>query len=139
METEELLLLQNARFYEAFENADMEAMASVWAHDEHVRCIHPGWAAATGWEAVRAGWEAVFAGGAALRFSLRNVRGRVLDRVGVVFLREEIVFTGDAVRQTVGTETTNVFLFDGGEWRMVLHHASPVVAVDAGDLTYRFN
>jgi ketosteroid isomerase-like protein len=139
MDTQELLLMQNARFYEAFEQADMEAMAALWSHDDRVRCVHPGWGMTAGWDAVRKSWESIFGSGTALRFSLRNVDARAYDRVGVVSLLEEIILSGDAVRQTVQAAATNIFAFDGAEWKLIVHHSSPVLAAKDDDLTYRFN
>ena len=31
-----------AAFYDALENADLEAMMEVWSEDEEVSCVHPG-------------------------------------------------------------------------------------------------
>lgn len=139
MDTLELLLIQNARFYEAFEQADLDAMTAVWSHDAQVRCIHPGWGAATGWESVRKSWESIFSGGTTLRFSLRNVDARVCGTVGVVSLLEEIVLAGEVVQQSIQAAATNLFAFEAGEWRMIVHHSSPVMTVEEGDLGYRFN
>ncbi|HMX30241.1 MAG TPA: nuclear transport factor 2 family protein, partial [Blastocatellia bacterium] len=33
----------NQSFYLALENADLEAMAAVWLHEDWVKCVHPGW------------------------------------------------------------------------------------------------
>ena len=43
----------NARFYQAFETLDLARMDQVWAHGEHVQCVHPGWPLLVGWAAVR--------------------------------------------------------------------------------------
>src|ERR1700737_2880558 len=41
----------NARFYRVFETLDLRQMEEIWAHGEHVRCVHPGWGLLTGWVA----------------------------------------------------------------------------------------
>src|SRR5436189_6477073 len=64
----------NAGFYRAFEALDLCAMEEVWAHGEHVKCVHPGWPLLTGWEAVRASWEAIFANTQEMSFTLTDVR-----------------------------------------------------------------
>src|SRR5206468_1148625 len=46
----------NARFYRAFEALDLAEMEKVWAHGEHVKCVHPGWPLLAGWANVRASW-----------------------------------------------------------------------------------
>ena len=50
----------NTRFYQVFEALDIAAMEGVWVHDEHVKCVHPGWPLLTGWDAVRESWRTIF-------------------------------------------------------------------------------
>ena len=50
----------NTRFYQAFETLDLAQMDRVWAHGEHVKCVHPGWPILVGWDAVRSSWETIF-------------------------------------------------------------------------------
>ena len=42
----------NHAFYAAFGNLDINEMDKVWAHQEYVTCIHPGWALRSGWPPV---------------------------------------------------------------------------------------
>ena len=46
-------------FYEAFAQADIEALMSVWADDEDICCAHPAAAPLYGYAAVRSAWEAI--------------------------------------------------------------------------------
>jgi ketosteroid isomerase-like protein len=64
----------NARFYQAFETLDLARMDLLWAHAEHVKCVHPGWPILDGWEAVRSSWETIFENTAEMRFTLSDVR-----------------------------------------------------------------
>ena len=117
----------NARFYRAFEALDLAEMDLVWAHGEHVRCIHPGWAMLEGWEAVRQSWEAIFKDSREMRFSLSDVRARVLGDLGWVTCAENIL---SQVRGNIAVTTliaTNLFERRGPGWRMVLHHASHIL------------
>jgi ketosteroid isomerase-like protein len=50
----------NAEFYRAFEALSIEAMESIWSHQDDVRCVHPGWDALCGWEAVQKSWAGIF-------------------------------------------------------------------------------
>src|SRR5258707_14805087 len=70
----------NARFYRVFETLDLRQMEEVWAHGEHVRCVHPGWGLLTGWDAVRQSWEAIFKHSEEMRFSITDVT-EILPRV----------------------------------------------------------
>ena len=81
----------NARFYRAFEALDLAEMDRVWAHGEHVRCVHPGWALLEGWEAVRQSWEAIFKGSGEMRFSLGDVQARVTGDTAWVTCAENIL------------------------------------------------
>ncbi len=67
----------NARFYQAFETLDLAQMDLVWSHDEHVKCVHPGWPILIGWDAVRSSWEAIFENTAEMRFT---ALGRAVGR-----------------------------------------------------------
>ena len=42
----------NRAFYEAFESLDVAEMDTIWAHQEYVTCIHPGWSLRSGWPSV---------------------------------------------------------------------------------------
>ncbi|PYM74313.1 MAG: hypothetical protein DME03_14070 [Candidatus Rokuibacteriota bacterium] len=80
----------NARFYQAFETLDLARMDLVWAHGEHVKCVHPGWPLLVGWEAVRASWEAIFENTAEMRFTLSDVRSAAGGDLGWVTCTENI-------------------------------------------------
>src|SRR5437879_11986710 len=43
----------NEGFYEAFESVDIKKMDEVWAREDYVTCMHPGWNLRSGWPAVR--------------------------------------------------------------------------------------
>jgi len=122
----------NARFYRAFEAQDLAEMDRVWAHGEHVRCVHPGWALLEGWDAVRQSWEAIFKGSGEMRFSLGDVQTRVSGDLGWVTCAENILSQARGNIAVTTLITTNVFERHGGEWRMVLHHASHILTNESG-------
>jgi len=43
----------NTAFYRALESGMLERMDDVWAHEDWVRCVHPGWDLLTGWIRVK--------------------------------------------------------------------------------------
>ncbi len=122
----------NARFYRAFEALDLAEMDAVWAHGEHVRCIHPGWAMLEGWEAVRQSWEAIFKGSQEMRFSLGDVQARAAGDLGWVTCSENILSQARGNIAVTTLLATNLFERRGGEWRMVLHHASHILVGEPG-------
>ncbi len=80
----------NAHFYQAFETLDLARMDLVWAHDEHVKCVHPGWPLLVGWEAVRSSWETIFENTAEMRFTLSDVRSAARGDLAWVTCTENI-------------------------------------------------
>jgi ketosteroid isomerase-like protein len=118
----------NARFYRAFEALDVAAMDEVWAHDEDVKCVHPGWPLLTGWDAVRESWRTIFANTEEMRFTISEVRVVVHGPFGWVTCTENI-FSGVGGRIGVtAILATNLFARDPDGWRMIHHHASHVLA-----------
>ncbi|HEU5320082.1 MAG TPA: nuclear transport factor 2 family protein [Methylomirabilota bacterium] len=117
----------NAAFYAAFETRDLEAMDRVWAHGEHVRCVHPGWPLLAGWAAVRASWEAIFAGGAEMSFSITDVRALVAGELSWVTCTENILSAAGGQVVVTSILATNLFERGPDGWRMVHHHASHVL------------
>ena len=118
----------NARFYRAFESLDLAEMDRMWAHDEHVRCIHPGWCQLDGWDAVRQSWEAIFRGSEEMRFSIGRVDARVSGDLAWVTCTENILSDTRGQLTVTTLLATNVFERRGDEWLMVHHHASHVLA-----------
>lgn len=50
-------LFANEAFYLAFNLKDPDAMRKVWSNSEELLCLHPGWPALTGREAVLSSWD----------------------------------------------------------------------------------
>ncbi len=53
------VLFANEAFYLAFAGADFAAMERVWSARNDVVCLHPGWPALIGREAVMASWARI--------------------------------------------------------------------------------
>jgi ketosteroid isomerase-like protein len=117
----------NASFYRAFEALDLRAMEDVWAHGDHVKCVHPGWPLLTGWAAVRGSWEAIFANTQEMRFTLTDVRVATAGELAWVTCTENILSDTDGRVGVTSILATNLFERDAGGWRLVHHHASHVL------------
>ncbi len=124
------LIEANAAFYDSFEALDLDRMDAVWDHGDAVYCVHPGGELIAGWGPVHRSWAAIFAGTAYLQFIVTDVRARIAGGTGVVTCTENMLSGadgGDALGAAKAI-ATNVFTYDaGGAWRMVAHHASPVL------------
>lgn len=118
----------NERFYRAFESLTLAEMESVWVHEEHVACVHPGWPRLTGWEAVRDSWDAIFRNTVEMRFTLTDVRIEVRGNLAWVVCTENILSEVRGNLSVTAILATNVFERQGGEWLMVHHHASHILA-----------
>lgn len=115
-----------AAFYEAIERADLTAMMAVWADDEEIACIHPGGPRLTGIEAVRESWSHIFKGSPGLSFQLTHQQYRTGKQFALHSVHENIRVVGDPGAHVV--VATNIYSLKDGSWRMVMHHASPIIA-----------
>ena len=118
------VLAANQAFYDAHEERDLDAMVEVWAADGEVVCVHPGWPLLRGADQVLASWRAIFSGPGRNQFILTNLSVDVAADIAWVTLEENLVDRGS----TAAIVATNVFRRSDGRWRMVAHHASPVLA-----------
>lgn len=118
------VLEANGAFYAAFEARDLDAMSDLWAHDEEVTCVHPGWVTLRGWGAVAASWAALFDGPQQLQFIVTEEHVVVAGDIAWVTCDENLL--ADEGGATVAV--LNLFARDtNGRWRMLAHHGSPVM------------
>ncbi len=120
--TENAVLAANAEFYRAFEARDLDAMSTLWVHDERTVCTHPGWPMLRGWAAVSASWFALFTESSPLQFILTDVEVHLNGDTAWVTLDENLIT--DEVGGTVAA--LNLFVREPEGWRMVVHHGGAV-------------
>jgi ketosteroid isomerase-like protein len=119
----------NQSFYNAFENLDQAAMDRLWVDRPYAAIVHPGRELIYGWSEVRRSLAEIFAGTEKIHFRLSDVLVTVRGSVAWVTAVENIRHGDDVL---VSFQATNVFERIDGNWRMVLHHASPL-SDDAGE------
>jgi uncharacterized protein (TIGR02246 family) len=112
-------------FYDAMERADLDAMMAVWADDEEIVCVHPGWPRLTGQDQVREGWRRIFANSPRMSVQLSQQVAVTAMMVAVHSVHETVTLQGEKGRQGA-VVATNVYLRTAAGWRMVAHHGSPV-------------
>lgn len=117
---ETAILAANAAYYRAFGTADFDAMSRVWA-DDKVSCIHPGWPALIGRQAILESYRQILSNPHQDRIEPRNETVVVNGSVARVLCVEFVGGTALA--------TTNLFRRVAGEWRMTHHQASPIAAL----------
>ncbi len=114
----------NQAFYDAHERRDFEAMDAIWEHSDRVICVHPGWPILRGWSAVGMSWRQIFSGAGRNQFLLTNVSISVDGELAWVTLEENLVDTGNMS----AVAATNIYTRTPDGWRLINHHASPILA-----------
>jgi ketosteroid isomerase-like protein len=113
----ESLLAANDAYYRAFASRDLAAMQALWA-DEGISCVHPGWLALIGQQAVLASFRDIFRNARQETVEYRDTATLVQGDDGRVFCVESV---GGALLLA-----TNWFRRIDDHWRMVHHQASPL-------------
>ena len=116
------ILAANQAFYDAHEQRDLAAMSAVWEHSDRACCIHPGWPILRTWPLIEESWRRIFAGAGRNQFIVTNEQVHVAGDVAWVSLDENLVDGG----MTGTIAATNMFVRTGTDWKMILHHGSPV-------------
>ncbi|MDO9379514.1 MAG: nuclear transport factor 2 family protein [Nocardioidaceae bacterium] len=137
------VLAAHQGFYDAIETGDLDLMASLWADDDASVCVHPGTEAITGSGAIRRSWAMVMAQLGYVQFILTDVTvALVRDAAGepvtaVVGCTENVLSeapdgtdAGFAGGRAVATKT---LVRAAGGWKVLSHHASPVLMPDEDD------
>lgn len=112
------VLAANAAFYAAFNARDPARMAALWSRGEALTCIHPNWNILSGREAVLESWTSILGNPQQPRVVSGAATALVFGDVAIVIGRELV--------SGLPLAATNVFVREGGPWRLVHHHASPV-------------
>jgi ketosteroid isomerase-like protein len=110
------LIAANGAFYAAFAAGDIEAMDRLWAREAPVACIHPGWPPVHGRDKVMSTWTGILQNPPRPAVRAFGERAMLLGDVGAVIGFEAI---GD-----VTLVATNLFVREGGVWKMVHHQAA---------------
>jgi ketosteroid isomerase-like protein len=121
----EALRQANELFYHALETLDLQAMDHLWLHEGWVHCVHPGWEALFGWDAVRESWAQIFARTQWMRVTPTGVHVQSFGELGLVSCTENITAQSQADVGLAVAQATNLFRKSAQGWRMIHHHASP--------------
>ncbi len=114
------ILAANQAFYDAFSHHDVEAMEAVWSTRTDLACVHPGWDAIHGRREVLSSWRAILSSPEAPPVECSGAVARILGDLAYVVCSELLP----------GAElcATNVFVREGGAWKLIHHHAGPVAS-----------
>jgi uncharacterized protein (TIGR02246 family) len=117
----------NAALYAAFEAGDLDRMHALWDDGDDVVCVHPGWPMLRGKGSVLRSWALIMANTAYIQFFLTDVSTTVDGDVAVVTCTENILTSVEADTGDSRAVATNVFRRRDGQWRLQVHHGSPVL------------
>ena len=131
--SEKEVLKTNQRFYDAFNKNDIELMIGVWLNDPISQCIHPGWDVLIGFENIMTSWQKIFAAAQDLEIKLSHVDVTASENIAWVTCQENLFSIVSSGVQLSKVHSTNLFKMVNGEWKMILHHASPVSGLPAAE------
>lgn len=118
------VLACNQRFYDALESLDLDAMDELWETGARATAVHPGGPWLHGYAEVRESLETIVDATAYIEFEIADVEVYVEDPTAWVTCTERVTGADGRVAELAAT---NLFVLGSGGWRMVLHHASPVI------------
>jgi len=114
-------------FYDAIEALDYERMAALWLDDERVQCIHPGWELLVGRVKVLESWRAIFENTGSIAFELSDLSIEVIGELAHASCIERICSRAGEQEVEGTAVATNLFLRSADGWKMLVHHASPIL------------
>ncbi len=110
-------------FYVAFASKDIDAMDALWAKQQPVLCIHPGWPRLTEREAIIESWRNILGNPNQLGPLAYAKQAHVWGSVMGVTCYEHL--GGGEHKEGGVILATKAFVMEDGECRLVMHHGSP--------------
>ncbi|KVH95324.1 F-box protein SKIP8-like [Cynara cardunculus var. scolymus] len=112
----------NQRFFDIIRERSLPEMGRLWLNADYVKCIHSSGELFTGYSGVLGSWQLSFNWDPAVDFQVGDVRSRVLTGVAWVTMKAYVGVEHNPLN------VTNVFEVQNGQWYMVHHHSSVVLA-----------
>ncbi|KHL19308.1 SnoaL-like protein [Mumia flava] len=125
------ILATHQALYDAIETGDLDLMESLWLPGEDTVCIFPGAEPVNGTAAIVRSWAMLMAQVGYVQFILTDVVVRRRGDVAVVTCTENVLAEAGAETEAVFTGgrgvASDVLVSTPGGWRLLSHHAGPVV------------
>ena len=138
MADQDEVLKASDRFYSALDrltNGDASAMADVWSHRGDVTAMHAFGGRQSGWDDVWSTWEQMSRSVTQGRVRVTQQQLRVLGDVAYTTGIEQVEVAVNERDLRFETRVTNIFRREGGDWKLVHHHADASPAARAALLT----
>lgn len=117
-------------FYEAFARGDRRAMQRLWLDDHAAFCIHPTGDVLRGRALIDNSWAAILSGGGAGKIEFETLSVSASPEL-VVFTGYEHITPGGSRIPFPPVLATNIYRKTDAGWRMLAHHASPIMQAQA--------
>jgi ketosteroid isomerase-like protein len=115
------IIAANAAFYAAFATGDVAAMERLWADEDGISCIHPGWPGIIGRATVMGSWRDILENPNRPQIACAEPHAIVEGDSGRVLCIEIVDGTALAA--------TNHFRRIGNAWLLVHHQSSPIAQI----------
>jgi len=117
------VLFANDAFYLTFQSSDFAAMEAIWSERDAISCLHPGWPPLLGRDQVMQSWRSLLANPNQPAVQAHAASAEQYGECAVVICYEVVgQFTLVA---------TNVFVREGGQWKLVHHQSGQSPRPDA--------
>ena len=108
--------MANEAFYAAFARGDYAAMQAVWAESAPIACLHPGWPPLHDRVKIMQSWQGILSNPPKPPIAALQPQLQLYGDTAVVICWEAI--------GKLHLLATNIFLREGGAWRLVMHQSS---------------
>jgi ketosteroid isomerase-like protein len=112
------ILAANQAFYVAFSTGDLAKLSGLWADDDDISCIHPGWPVIVGRAAVIGSWRDILQSSSRPQITCHEPYAIVTGSSGHVVCIELV--------EGAPLAASNHFRLVDGAWRLVHHQSSPI-------------
>jgi ketosteroid isomerase-like protein len=112
------ILAANQAFYVAFSTGDIAGLSKLWADDDNISCIHPGWPVIVGRAAVIGSWRDILQSPSRPQITCHEPYAIVAGSSGHVVCIELV--------EAAPLAASNHFRLVDGVWRLVHHQSSPI-------------
>ena len=85
-----MALESNQKFYDAFNENDLDLMSKAWLNDPGSQCIHPGWDVLNGFEPIIESWRRIFSAAQDLEIKLSHVEVVVSEDLAWIACQENL-------------------------------------------------
>ena len=126
MKNEQSIIAANESFYKAFNARDLDAMKNVWVSHEKATCIHPGCVPLNGLESIIDSWGGIFKNSGNMDIQITDISVTTSESLAWISCVEKLYTIATHGVLASKVFSTNLFQLNAGNWKMIMHHASPL-------------